>query len=214
MKELPGKLVLMRHGESTWNAKGQWTGTRDMHLTAKGKRDSRLMGAAVKDIKLDVAWVSQQVRAKETLEGVLEACGQQSVEQRVNGAINERDYGVYTGLNKWKVKEEMSPEDFQGVRRGWDYPIPRGERLKDVYERSVPFFREVALQRVAAGHTVLLVAHGNSIRSLMKYIESISDAGIGEVEMIFGTVLIYRLDADGRSVDKQERKIDSPLPNA
>jgi 2,3-bisphosphoglycerate-dependent phosphoglycerate mutase len=214
MNVLPGKLVLIRHGESTWNAKGKWTGTRDMHLTPKGKRDAKLMGDALKDVKFDLAWTSQQVRAKETLVGVLVGKGQERVETYVNAALNERDYGKYTGLNKWQAKEEMSPEAFQGVRRGWDYPIPGGERLKDVYERSVPFFRDVVLPQIAAGKTVALVAHGNSLRSLMKYIDSISDEDIGHTEMIFGTVLIYELDEAGHTVEKTERKIDSELPNA
>jgi 2,3-bisphosphoglycerate-dependent phosphoglycerate mutase len=214
MKALPGTLVFIRHGESTWNAKGQWTGTRDMHLTPKGKRDSSLMGAAVKDVRFDIAYVSQQVRAKETLAGVLEASGQQELEWHVNGAVNERDYGAYTGLNKWQAKERMTPEDFQGVRRGWDYPIPGGERLKDVYERSVPFYREIILPQLAVGKVVLIVAHGNSIRSLVKYLESVSDTGIADVEMIFGTVLLYQVDEAGLMVHKEERRIDSPLPNA
>ena len=205
---------MIRHGESTWNAKGQWTGTRDMALTPKGKRESRMLGALVKDMKFDVAYVSQQLRAKQTLEGVLTTCDQLGVEKHVNAAVNERDYGIYTGLNKWEAKKTMTADEFQSVRRGFDYPIPNGERLKDVYERSVPFFRDVLLGQIAAGKTVLVVAHGNSIRSLIKYIESISDDGIGQVEMIFGTVLVYRLDADGRMADKQALKIDSPAPPA
>jgi 2,3-bisphosphoglycerate-dependent phosphoglycerate mutase len=213
VKALPGKLVLIRHGESTWNAKGVWTGTRDMHLSPKGKRESRLMGQIIKDVRFDMLWSSQQVRAKETADGVLEASGQ-SLEMHVNAAINERDYGVYTGLNKWQVKEQVGEQAFQGIRRGWDYPIPRGERLKDVYERSVPFYKSIVLPHLAEGRVVALVAHGNSLRSLIKYLESIDDAGIGHVEMIFGTVLIYRVDEAGRMVDKEVRKIDSPAPNA
>lgn len=214
MAALPGKLVLIRHGESTWNAKGQWTGTRDMALTPKGKREARMLGEAVKGVKFDVAYVSQQLRAKETLAGVLGSSGQQDVPVHVNAAVNERDYGVYTGLNKWEAQKRMTPAEFQGVRRGFDYPIPNGERLKDVYERSVPFFTEILLPQIADGKTVLVVAHGNSIRSLIKYIETVSDEGIGQVEMIFGTVLTYQLDADGRMTDKQALKIDSPAPPA
>ena len=185
-----------------------------MALTPKGKRDARLLGDLVRDVNFDVAYVSQQLRAKQTLEGVLAAAEQPQVPIHVNAAVNERDYGVYTGLNKWDAKKRMTPDQFQGVRREFDYPIPNGERLKDVYERSVPFFKEILLPQIVAGRTVLVVAHGNSIRSLIKYIESVSDAGIGHVEMIFGTVLLYRLDEAGRMTDKHERKIDSPLPNA
>jgi len=214
MAQLPGKLVVMRHGESTWNAKGEWTGTRDMALTFKGKREAHMLGEAVAEVRFDRAYVSQQQRAKQTLAGVLEASGQPDLPFHVNAAINERDYGIYTGLNKWETQKRMAPAEFHGVHRGFDYPIPNGERLKDVYERSVPFYREILLPQLADGKTLLLVAHGNSIRSLVKYIESISDKGIAEVEMIFGMVLTYRVDAQGRMTDKQTVKIDSPAPPA
>ena len=128
--------------------------------------------------------------------------------------LDERDYGIYTGKNKWQVKEAIGEEAFQKLRRSWDYPFPEGETLKDVYERSAPYYKNTILPLLNAGKSVLVVAHGNSIRSLVKYIENISAADIGHVEMIFGTALIYEVDAAGHMVTKAVRKIDSPLPPA
>lgn len=211
---LPGRLIIIRHGESEWNALGKWTGTTDVHLTSKGYHEAAQMGEKLKDIRINYAYISQQIRTKETLEGVLDASGQYNVPYEVAAAINERDYGDYTGKNKWEVQQEIGEDAFQSLRRGWDYPVPNGETLKMVYERVVPFFQNTVLPRIQRGESVLLVAHGNSIRSLMKYIESISDEEIGHTEMIFGTAVLYHLTHDGHIVDKEVRTIDSTPPPA
>lgn len=211
---LPGKLVIIRHGESEWNALGKWTGTTDVHLTSKGYHEAALMGECIKDIRLDYAYISQQIRTKETLEGVLDASGQYDVPYEISAAINERDYGDLTGKNKWEVQKEIGEEAFHGIRRSWNYPVPHGETLKMVYERAVPFYQQTVLPRLKKGETVLLVAHGNSIRSLVKYIESVSNDDIGKVEMIFGTALIYTVAENGKVIHKEERHIDSTPPPA
>lgn len=211
---LPGQLVIVRHGESEWNALGKWTGHTDVHLSEKGYKEAAMMGELLKDIKLDYAYMSQQQRTKETLEGILDASGQYDVPYEVAAAINERDYGVYTGKNKWEMRDEVGEEQFQRIRRGWDEPIPEGETLKMVYERAVPFYQDTVVPRLANGENVLLAAHGNSIRSLVKYIESVSDADIGEIEMIFGSALIYHVDDAGKCIDKNIRHIDTTPPPA
>lgn len=209
-----GKLVVVRHGESEWNARGIWTGTTNIHLTAKGFHESALLGEAIKDIHIDQAFCSQQIRSLETLEGMLDAAKQYDVPYERASALNERDYGDYTGKNKWEVQKEIGEEAFEQLRRGWDAPIPNGETLKMVYERCTPFYKSDIVPLLNEGKNILVVAHGNSIRSLVKYIESLSDEQITHTEMIFGTVLIYTVDAEGRKLTKQERKIKTTLPPA
>ncbi len=209
-----GLLVITRHGESEWNALGKWTGSTDVHLTAKGFHESALLGQTIKDIKIDKAYCSQQIRALETLEGMLDASGQYDVPFERSAAINERDYGVYTGKNKWEVQKEIGEDAFEAIRRGWDTPVDEGETLKMVYERSVPFYQKTVLPQLLQGKNVLLVAHGNSIRTLMKYIEDIGDEEIAKTEMIFGKILIYTVDEKGKKTTKKERQIETAAPPA
>lgn len=214
MSKLPGLLVIIRHGESEWNATGRWTGITDVSLTDKGHREGEMMGEKLSDLHFDHAYVSQQSRTHQTLEAAKRKHPQNDLSHEVSGAINERDYGKLTGHNKWQVKEELGEEAFHGIRRGWDYPVPGGETLKMVYERVIPFYKDTVLPRLKKGENILLVAHGNSIRSLMKYIENISDEGVADLEMVFGTALLYRVDEDGHLVDKELRSIDTTLPPA
>lgn len=210
-----GKLIVARHGESEWNALGKWTGTTDVHLSEKGFHDAALMGLALKDIHFDYAYVSQQIRTLETMQGIVDAAQQFDVPFERADAINERDYGDYTGKNKWEVKEAVGEDTFNHIRRDWDYPVPNGETLKVVYERTVPFYTDTMVPRLRDGQNVLVVAHGNSIRSLMKYIEDIADKDIAGVEMLMNSVIIYEVDEKGRKVSKTVRTIDSaPSQNA
>lgn len=211
---MSGKLLITRHGESEWNALGVWTGSTDVHLSEKGFKEATLLGSTIKDVKIDFAFCSEQIRSLETLEGMLDSSGQIEVEYERTSAFNERDYGVYTGKNKWQVQKEIGNDAFERLRRGWDEPVEGGETLKNVYERSVPFYISTVLPRLINGENILIVAHGNSIRSLMKYIESLSDDQIGKTEMIFGQTLIYSVDEDGKMLSKDVRKIDTTPPPA
>lgn len=215
-KKPVGKLIVARHAESEWNATGQWTGTRDIHLSEKGFRESGQLGRLLKKLSLhiDIAYCSEQIRTRETLEGVLDAAQQFTVDIVRNKALNERDYGDYTGKNKWEMKELIGEEAWNNVRRGWDAHIPNGETLKTVYERVVPFYEETILPLLMQGKNVLIVAHGNSIRALMKHLESISDEHVGELEMLFGSIVVYDLNDDGSLKEKSVSVIDSPPPNA
>jgi 2,3-bisphosphoglycerate-dependent phosphoglycerate mutase len=209
-----GKLLIARHGESEWNATGQWTGLTDVHLTDKGRHEGELMGLEIKDFHLDFAYVSEQVRTLETLHAMLKTHGQRDLRYERRWGINERDYGEYTGLNKWEVKEKVGEEEFNGIRRNWSHPIPGGETLENVYNRAVPFYLKEVVSRLKQGENVLIVSHGNSIRALMKYIERINDQDISKVEMIFGTILIYEVDEQGRKLHKEVRNIETTLPPA
>ncbi|QQS18588.1 2,3-bisphosphoglycerate-dependent phosphoglycerate mutase [Candidatus Saccharibacteria bacterium] len=211
-----GKLLVTRHAESEWNALGQWTGLTDVHLSEKGFHEAALLGVSIRslDIKLDQAYCSEQIRTLETLEGILDASGQIDVPFSRTAAINERDYGEYTGKNKWDMKELVGDDEFSKIRRGWDHPVPGGETLKRVYERVIPFYKDEVLPLLLSGKNVLLVAHGNSIRALMKYIENISDEDVENLEMPFGNTMIYDVDPEGHMLAKNETRIDTVAPNA
>jgi D-lactate dehydrogenase len=214
-KVKPGKLVLSRHTESEWNLLGKWTGWADVHITEKGVQDARTIGRELQDIKFDHVYHSEQTRAKETVASILEAANQTELEPEQSGAINERDYGDYTGKNKWEVKEEVGEEQFNKIRRDFDCPIPNGETLKDVYSRTVPFYKENILPKLLSGQNVLVVSSGNAIRSLMKYIEDVSDEDVSKVEMPLAVVLKYDVDEDGRMVNKELKQIETePTANA
>lgn len=206
-----GKLIIARHHESEWNKLGKWTGIMDVDLTEYGKQMSQKMGALIKDIQIDRVFLSTQIRTEETLicmekEGV---CLDAPVVK--DAALNERDYGDYTGKNKWEMEKLMGEEEFESIRRGWNHPVPNGETLKMVYERVVPYFINVILPFLNAGETVIIVAHGNSLRALMKYVENISDEDIAKVEMLFGGIVIYDLDPEGRMLHKEIRQVESAV---
>ncbi len=206
---MKGKLILARHHESEWNKLGKWTGTRDRHLTDYGFEKSEDMGLLIKDIKIDYAFASMQVRSIETLSCMLNVCERFEVPTEHSATLNERDYGIYTGKNKWEMEELLGEEEFKKLRRGWDYGIQNGESLKDVYERAVPYFLEHILPRVKEDKNILVVAHGNSLRALIKYIENISDEAIADVEAPFGTIMIYDIDGDGHMLHKEIRQTES-----
>lgn len=191
-----GKLILLRHTESEWNASGIWTGMTDICLTDKGKEDCVTIGQTLKEMGLtiDIACHTDLTRTKETLAGVCRALGDEKIEKLATSGLNERDYGEYTGKNKWQVKEEIGEEHWQKIRRGWDEPIPGGETLKQVYERAVPVYKNDILPRLREGKNVMVVAHGNSLRALMKYLESIPDEKIEEVEMPICKVFVYEIN--------------------
>jgi len=215
-KKPVGKLLVVRHAESEWNATGQWTGITDVHLSENGFKESAMLGQELKklDIGVDVAYCSKQIRTRETLQGMLDSAQIFGLEIESSSALNERDYGEYTGKNKWEVKDLVGEEAFNQIRRGWDVPVPGGETLKMVYERVVPFYSETILPQLREGKNILIVASGNSIRSLMKYLESISDEGISQLEMPFGQIIVYNITAEGLKASSSSVQIDITPPNA
>jgi 2,3-bisphosphoglycerate-dependent phosphoglycerate mutase len=206
-----GKLIIARHHESEWNKLGKWTGLRDRHLTEYGFKKSEEMGMLIKDLKIDYAFASMQVRSIETLSCMLDMMGQYTVPTTHAAALNERDYGDYTGRDKWEMEKTLGEEEFIKLRREWDYPVPNGESLKMVYERVVPYFTEHILPLVNEGKNILMVSHGNAIRALMKYIENIPDQDMVKMEMLFGAVLIYELGGTGHAIHKEIRTVESAV---
>ncbi len=209
---MSGKLILARHHESEWNKEGRWTGLRDRHLTEYGFQKSNEMGMLLKDTHIDQAFASMQVRSIETLSCMLNTLEQYDVPTEHAAALDERDYGDYTGKNKWDMETLLGKEEFEKLRRGWDYPVPHGESLKMVYDRVVPYYLEKILPVIVANKNVLVVSHGNALRALIKYLEKISDESMKDVEMPFGAILLYDLDESGHMVKKEERSVQSSVP--
>lgn len=211
-----GKLVFIRHAESEWNATGKWTGITDVHLSENGFHQSGMLGKALGSVNIiiDKAYCSQQIRTLETLEGILDASGQLDVPIERSAAINERDYGDFTGKNKWEVRDMVGEDKFNKIRRGWQEDIPNGETLKQVYERAVPFYKDVILPQIKDGKNILLVAHGNSLRAIKKYLEEVDDQGIENLEMNFGEIIVYDVDDQGLSKSKSTTTIEIEPPKA
>ena len=204
-----GKLVLVRHGESEWNKLGKWTGITDVNLSEDGFKKSKEIGSLISDLNFDHIFISKLVRTRETLDSL--TCTDpklKTVKTEEAEELNERDYGEYTGKNKWEMKKILGEEKFLKVRRSWDNVPLNGESLKMVYERTIPFYLSKILPILRENKNVLIVAHGNSNRSIVKYIENISDEKIPSVEIAFEEVLIYDLDNDGHMIDKEVRKIN------
>ena len=202
-----GKLIVVRHGQSEWNLLGKWTGTTDVHLTPEGIEKSAQIGEHLNDVPIDYAFISEQIRTRETLEAIMNGSGQLDLRHESSRALNERDYGIYTGMDKNQIRSIIGDNAYNDLRRSWDGPVEGGESLKDVYQRVIPFYLRIILPRLRHGQNILVVAHGNSIRSLVKYIENISDSDIGQVEMIQEAALLYMIDADGRSRKKTELQL-------
>jgi bisphosphoglycerate-dependent phosphoglycerate mutase len=199
---MSGKLFLIRHQESDWNKLGRWQGVRDRHLTEHGFEMAERLGSFFKDVQIDQAFTSEQVRTIETLASIFESSGKTKVPTIHTSALNERDYGIYTGKNKWEVEKEVGEETFQKIRRFFDYPIPDGESLQMVYDRILPFYKTEVTPLLNSGQNILVVAHGNSLRALLKYVDNLSNEEVAHLEFDFGTILIYETDEVGQAVKK------------
>lgn len=200
-------LAFIRHGESLWNKKGLWTGWTDIGLSEKGREEAKHAGQKLRSINFDITFTSPLKRAKETLEIIKKELGIENLLTEANTALNERHYGIYTGKNKWQLKEELGEEKFLKIRRGWDVPIPEGETLKDVYERVVPYYQQNILPQLLSGKNVLISAHGNSLRALVKFLENTPDADIPNLEIATGEIYIYQIDNRGKITSKEIKKV-------
>lgn len=198
-------LALVRHGESVWNAKGLWTGLIDVSLSEKGKKEAILAAKALKDIKFDIGFTSVLKRSKETIDEIKNVVGK-NFPIFEDPALNERDYGQMTGKNKWEIKEKLGEMEFIKIRRAWNYPIKGGETLKDVYSRVVPYYLKQILPQLKLGKNVLVVAHGNSLRALVKYLEEIPDDKIEKLEIATGEIYLYQIDEKGSIISKEIKR--------
>ena len=196
-------LVLVRHGQSVWNELGQWTGWADVELTDKGKSEARTAAQTLEGITFGAAHTSNLKRAQQTLAEILDELGQTELEAKKAAALNERDYGDLTGKNKWQVRAEHGEEKFMKWRRSWDYPVPGGETLKDVHDRVTPYYEEHILADLRAGKNVIVAAHGNSLRALVKHLEQVVEAEIPNLEIGTGEVYLYEVDETGKITAKE-----------
>lgn len=195
-------LILIRHGESEWNRLGIWTGLTDIGLSPKGIEEATQAGEKLKNFPIDTCYISSLKRARQSLDEIKKVIVQDFPASE-NKALDERDYGIYTGQNKWEIQKKIGVEQFQKLRRGWNTGIPKGETLEDVYNRVVPYYKARIVPDLISGKNVLIVAHGNSLRALVKYLENISDKDVENLEIATGEIYIYSLNDQGTIVSKE-----------
>lgn len=185
------KLILLRHLKSQWNLENKFTGWTDVPLSQEGISKAKEVADLLTEEPIDKVYTSPLIRNRETTSLILEYIGKKDLSVSIDKALNERNYGVLQGLNKDEVKKKYGEEQFRLWRRGWDQAPPNGESLKDVYGRSVPYFKEYAEKDLKDGKNVLIVASHNSLRALVKYIEGIADDKIIDLEIPYGGCLKY-----------------------
>ena len=227
-------LVLLRHGESDWNAKNLFTGWVDVHLTEKGRQEAVEGGDLMKEAGIlpDVVHTSLQRRAIMTANLALDAADRHWIPVKRDWRLNERHYGALQGMDKAEIREKYGEEQFMAWRRSYDTPppeiefgtefsqdqdpqyadlgdqLPKSECLKDVVERFLPYWEEGIKPDLAANKVVLIAAHGNSLRALVKYLDGISDEEISGLNIPTGQPLVYELDEDFQPVEKGGRYLD------
>ena len=217
------KLVLIRHGESEWNKENRFTGWTDVELSQKGREEARQAGQLLKNqgYSFDKAYTSVLKRANHTLDGVLLELGETDIPVTRSWKLNERHYGALQGLNKAETAAKYGDEQVHEWRRSWDVrsplldsddkrnpvldplykgvpadELPLGESLKDTVRRVVPFFESDIVPEIKAGKNVVIAAHGNSLRALVKFLDHISDDDIAGLDIPTGVPLVYELDDD------------------
>lgn len=199
-------LVLVRHGESEWNRLNLFTGWRNPDLTEKGLIEARVAGRAIKyeGIRFDIAFTSGLKRAQHTLDIILSELNQTDVPVERSDKLNERDYGELSGLNKDEARKKWGEEQVMIWRRSYDIAPPGGESLKDTLARVRPYYESDIWPHIVMGKNVLVAAHGNSLRALIMVLENLSGEEILKRELQTGAPIIYRLGADGRSIDRKD----------
>ncbi|RNE48967.1 phosphoglyceromutase [Corynebacterium alimapuense] len=221
-----GKLILLRHGQSEWNKSNQFTGWMDVDLTEKGEAEAKRGGEMLKEAGIlpDVLYTSLLRRAIRTANIALNHADRHWIPVVRDWRLNERHYGALQGLNKAETKDKYGDEQFMAWRRSFDTPppeladdseysqasdvrykdlesVPRTECLKDVVDRFIPYYESEILPRVEKGETVLIAAHGNSLRALVMYLDNISEEDIAGLNIPTGIPLVFELDADGAVVN-------------
>jgi len=202
---MSGTLVLVRHGQSDWNLKNLFTGWKDPDLTPLGIQEAETGGKALAEtgIKFDIAFTSDLQRAQKTLKIVLDNVGQPNLETIKDQALNERDYGDLSGLNKDDARAKWGEEQVHIWRRSYDVPPPGGESLRDTGARVWPYYLTEILPRVLRGEKVLVAAHGNSLRSLVMVLDKLTKEQILGVNLATGVPMVYKLNADSTVASKE-----------
>ncbi|MBO9630486.1 MAG: 2,3-bisphosphoglycerate-dependent phosphoglycerate mutase [Shinella sp.] len=202
---MTGTLILVRHGQSDWNLKNLFTGWKDPELTELGIQEANTGGKALADygIKFDVAFTSDLKRAQDTLKIILDNVGQPDLKTFKDQALNERDYGDLSGLNKDDARAKWGEEQVHIWRRSYDVPPPGGESLRDTGARVWPYYLTEILPRVLRGEKVLVAAHGNSLRSLVMVLDRLTKEQILALNLATGVPMVYKLNADSTVASKE-----------
>ncbi len=198
------KLILLRHGESQWNLENRFTGWVDIPLTPRGEEEARIAGEHLRDIPIDKVYTSVLQRAMNTAKIALTAAGKPDLPTERDQALNERHYGDLQGLNKAETAEKFGDEQVKIWRRSYDVPPPgeKGESLKDTAARTLPYFQAHIMPDIKAGKNVLIVAHGNSLRSIVMDLDQLTREQVLELNIPTGVPLVYDLDDDGKVLHK------------
>jgi len=198
-------LVLVRHGQSDWNLKNLFTGWKDPDLTEKGQAEAKAAGQRLKawGLNFDIAFTSALTRAQHTCRLILNELNQNDLKTIREQALNERDYGDLSGLNKDDARAKWGEEQVHVWRRSYDVPPPNGESLKDTVARVLPYYCQEILPRVLRGERVIVAAHGNSLRALVMVLDRLTPDTIPSMELDTGVPFVYRLNADSTVESKK-----------
>ena len=210
-----GKLILVRHGQSTYNKENRFTGWKDVDLTDKGVNEAVSSATLLEGISIDLAFTSNLMRAQKTLDLILKGLDVE-LDITKNEALNERDYGSLVGQNKFEAAQKYGEEQVQIWRRSYDIPPPDGESLKMTLERTIPYFKNIILPLLAENNNIIISAHGNSIRSIVMYLLSISEEDILKTEIGWCEPWVFDLNENQEVVSldimHSSSKSDSHLP--
>lgn len=193
------KLILLRHGESQWNLENRFTGWVDVPLSPKGEEEAKIAGQYLKELPIDKLYTSVLQRAMNTAKIALDAAGKHDLPTERDQALNERHYGDLQGLNKAETAAQYGDEQVKVWRRSYDVPPPgeKGESLKDTAARTLPYFQSKILPDIKAGKNVLVVAHGNSLRSIVMDLDKLTREQVLELNIPTGVPLVYDFDDNG-----------------
>ena len=202
---MSGTLVLVRHGQSDWNLKNLFTGWRDPELTEQGITEAKAAGTklAARGLKFDLAYTSDLKRAQNTCALILGELAQDSLKTIRNQALNERDYGDLSGLNKDDARAKWGEDQVHIWRRSYHVPPPGGESLRDTGARVWPYYMHEIQPHVLRGETVLVAAHGNSLRALIMALDGLSGEEVVSMELGTGVPIVYKLNADSTVASKE-----------
>jgi len=189
-------LTIIRHGQSVFNLENRFTGNLDVSLSPLGEAEALQAGKKIKKIIYDIAYTSMLKRAQKTLQIILEEIEQTTITVVKNAALDERMYGNLQGLNKTEIAAKYGDAQVEIWRRSYDVHPPGGESLEDTYNRTVPYYKSEIEPKLKSGENVLIVAHGNSLRALMMYLENISKAAIVKVNIPTGLPRLYNFDSE------------------
>ena len=196
----PGELVLIRHGQSTYNLENRFTGWKDVPLTELGENEARDASEILKKKKFDIAFTSNLYRAQKTLSIIIEGIEQTGLEVIKDQALNERDYGDLIGQNKKEVAEKFGKEQVRIWRRSYDIAPPNGESLKMTAERTIPYLEKTIMPRILDGEKALVVAHGNSLRAIVMKLKKYSPEQILQTEIGWCEPWTFEIDSMGKMI--------------